>query len=169
MGSLRSARTPPAFRRQFLACQMAGDLRRRRGHRNRGRAPPARFATPSVHRCANVRQPEWFSVPPLHPGGRPFLRFSEWTLLGGRQGSRLTYPTGRASALTTLAQLSLVVLPSQAVPSAPCLLHPGGPSVPASKAYHPSSFRGSAVAAPLLSALLLCLIDSLEEASWQAA
>lgn len=82
LGSLRSAR-PAAFGRQFSACQTAGDLRRRRGHRSRGRAPPARFATPSVHRCANVRRPEWFSTPPLHPGGRPFLRFSEWTLLGG--------------------------------------------------------------------------------------
>lgn len=90
-GSLRSAR-PPAFRRQFSACQMAGDLRRRRGHGSRGRAPPARFATPSVHRCANVRRPERFSILPLHPGGRPFLRFSEWTLLGGTPGFQTDVP-----------------------------------------------------------------------------
>lgn len=57
---------------------------------------------------------------------------------------------------------------SQAVPSASCLLL-ARPSVPASKAYHPSSHRGSTVGAPLLPTLLLCLFDSLEEAAWQAA
>lgn len=91
LGSLRSTR-PPVFRRQYSACQMAGDLRRRRGHRSRGRAPPASFATCSVHRCATVRRPDWFSIPPLHLGGRPFLRFSEWTLLGKRGGdARVPY------------------------------------------------------------------------------
>lgn len=70
-------------------------------------------------------RPGSLSLPPLHRGDRPFLRcppVDPAPGVGGRQGSRLTYPpapAGRVSQLPTLAELSPSLSRARLRPPAP--------------------------------------------------
>lgn len=124
-------------------------------------------------------RPGSLSVPPLHPGGRPFLRCPELTLpqgVGGRQGSRLTYPARSRRARGGAAHPGRAVTDAVAYPAAPpSALASPGPGRPfplleiSAFASHPITVTLGSVGAVPSSDAAAFPHSSLEAAVWQAA